>query len=420
MVRLVTTVNLSPADITLFQSTRGNLLCYSGSSVLFGSRVVVEVLRLKNPVTSCAEGILCGNSSLLSQRRMRCSSFLWFHSSRLHLGLIHNSYNEEKTQQTVSTGTSKNHLYQTISIFTVMLLVESFTYRFRDAVVAEKWNHFLCFSVLWFLSRGFHRPVHRVWKVVNDVNLNLRPSLTTYGGFWPNVSDSVSATIIIKTPHEGMYFGRTAFIPPRDSEDRCQHAMTSVRRHVAAEHRTRTLDVGFSFHLSLVCMFSLCAVVTYATSPCFTLYMSSNWISISFPKKLFQGPGLLCVRMWRTVLVFFFVNAIRPRGLAGAGRTFNALRSPFGPVSTHCTWLPLTDKATERSTPTNSWDCQRLSEGKETSAVLFVSGPKRGSTYCQENFLSARDEFKEDQSPHSWGRRRPPDCCYQNTLPQPG
>lgn len=259
-----------------------------------------------------------------------------------------------------------------------MLLVESFIYQFRDAVVAEKWKPFLRFSVLWFLSWGFHRPVHRVWKVVNDLNLNLRPSLTTYGGFWPNVSDGVSSTII-KTPHEGMYFGRTALIPPRVSEDRCQHAMTSVRRHVEAEHRTRTLDVGFSFHLSLVCMFSTCAVVTYATSkpssPCFTLYMSSNWISISFPKKLFQGPGLLCVRMWRTVLVFFggFFCERHPSGEATQELAeLLMLSAPrlvrFPLTALGCPSLTRRRKGPRRQTLEIVSDCQR-----ERKQALFYS-----------------------------------------------
>lgn len=57
----------------------------------------------------------------------------------------------------------------------------------------------------------------------------------------------------------------------------------------------------------------------------------------------------------------------------------------------------------ERSTRTNSWDCQRLSKAEEASAVSCVSGTERGSTYCQENLMGARDEFKEDPSSQSRG-----------------
>lgn len=40
--------------------------------------------------------------------------------------------------------------------------------------------------------------------------------------------------------------------------------------------------------------------------------------------------------------------------------------------------------------------------------------PKCGSTYCQENFLTACDEFKEDFIGEDRGRR-----LYQNSFPHP-
>lgn len=149
--------------------------------------------------------------------------------------------------------------------------------------------------------------------------------------------------------------------------------------------------------------------------------LSCRYIKTSFslfPQTVFLpvSPNALWTRVSSPLRenvkdCFLFVNVRRGHAEVGSG-TLNAL-SPFGPVSTRCTWPPLTDNAMERS------KLLRLSapvEEKGNKRCFIRLRPKRGSTYCQENFLIPRDEFKEDQSQ---GWRRTSDCCYQNTFPHP-
>lgn len=57
---------------------------------------------------------------------------------------------------------------------------------------------------------------------------------------------------------------------------------------------------------------------------------------------------------------------------------------------------------------------------RERKRAIFIRlRPKLGSTYCQKNFHTLRDEFKKDPSSHSQEWRRPSDCCYQNSFPHP-
>lgn len=62
----------------------------------------------------------------------------------------------------------------------------------------------------------------------------------------------------------------------------------------------------------------------------------------------------------------------------------------FAPLSTPCTWPPVADERMERSTLSDSWDCQRLSQRRENKVwiyfIIFLTrlwAPERGSTYCQ-------------------------------------
>lgn len=66
---------------------------------------------------------------------------------------------------------------------------------------------------------------------------------------------------------------------------------------------------------------------------------------------------------------------------------------------THCSWLPLPEKAIGSSTQLFGI-VSACRERKGNKCCFMHIWPERGSTYCQENFLTARDEFKKDQSFH--------------------
>lgn len=172
-------------------------------------------------------------------------------------------------------------------------------------------------------------------------------------------------------------------------------------------------------YLLNLCSPCLCCSYIHQNIPVPVLYswVSQKWISSSFPHGLLvlkRGPRLRCVRMWRTVY-FLRTSGEVMHKLAGDLNALSCL-VPFPLIVLGCPSLTRRWKGPRGQTLEIVSDCRKRNE---ISAVSCVSGPKRGSNYCQENFLYSRDEFKGDQSFHSQGWRRPPDCCYQNSFPHP-
>lgn len=111
---------------------------------------------------------------------------------------------------------------------------------------------------------------------------------------------------------------------------------------------------------------------------CFPRTLCQRWTRASSPLR----------DKLKACFLFFWASGKATQKLAGP----LMLSPPFGPVSTRYTWLPLADKAMERSTRTDSWDRQRLLKGEETTAVSYVFGPnvapltvRRISSLCVMN-----------------------------------
>lgn len=84
-------------------------------------------------------------------------------------------------------------------------------------------------------------------------------------------------------------------------------------------------------------------------------------------------------------------------------------------LSTFSLWL----HTSKHSFPSASTQTNSASVEEKGNKVLFHTSLAFGSTYCQEYFFTARDEFKKDLSSHLHGCRRLSDCSYQNSFPHP-
>ena len=99
---------------------------------------------------------------------------------------------------------------------------------------------------------------HRVWGVAEW--------LSVYGtdgnravAFTTSASQRYRTSMTDVSTDVGISFGGAASILPveyGDLENQCWDAMKLFWHHVAAQHLTKTLDVGFSFDLSPVCMWT--------------------------------------------------------------------------------------------------------------------------------------------------------------------